>query len=69
MLGSSKTAYLDDEALSTLSSIYETMLAERSLPCGSPGAEELATRIVNLYLGGTTDKDEILHLLDRPHAA
>ena len=69
MLGSLRTAYLDDEALSTLRSIYETMLAERDLPCGSPGAEELATRIVNLYLGGTTDKDEIRHMMAKPRVA
>ena len=65
----SDVGYLEDEAIETLSSIFDTMLAERGIPDQSPGAEELATRIVNLYLAGTTNAVEIRERLDRPRAA
>ena len=65
----SDVGYLDDEAIETLRSIFDTMLGERGIPDQSPGAEELATRIVNLYLAGTTNAVEIREQLDRPRAA
>ena len=61
--------FLDDEATETLRSLYKSMLAERGIPDESPGADELATRIVNVYLAGTTDAVEIRHMFDRPRAA
>ena len=60
--------YLDDEATEALRSLYASMLAERGIPDESPGADELATRIVNVYLAGTTDAGEIRHMFDRPQA-
>jgi hypothetical protein len=66
----SEIVYLDDSAISTLRSVFESTLLEKGMTPGCAAAEELASTIVKLYLAGATEsEEELLQRVRRTQAA
>jgi hypothetical protein len=59
MSGLSQIAYLDSHELTKLRGLFETIIAERGLALSSQVAENLAARIIKLYMDGITEESEL----------
>lgn len=50
---------LEPSDIQFLRSIFEAILIKKGVPPGSTPANELADGIINLYLAGVTDEEEL----------
>lgn len=65
----SKSGYLDQQGIDMLRSVLDELVIENGISVETQEYARLAETVINLYLSGTIDADDLKRMASMPQAA